>query len=423
MERGSRLAGWLLFWSVPAALGGKWLPSLALLSGLLQLLVALLLFGRVSTRVRTQALCLSGLGICTLFAAETDSAQLLKAFTQNQAIIAMLAAVGFLRIVPLPDSDENLPVGRAALWKTLFGIHWFGAIINFSSLVLFGDRLAASSGTLQKQQGQLLARGFALAALWSPFFVAMGVALDQAPGASLTSVLPWSLPFSQLLLMFTAWWMVRERNVCLAEFRGYPCTLANMRGPLLLAAIVFVSYWLAPRLSIVSLVTLAAPLYSLAACYGKGPAQRSLVYIRRDLPGMGPEVLLFLAAGLLGNGLAALINWGLPDLALPLAGAAAASSGLAVIVLLAAVGIHPVVGIATVAAVLSATAIPAEILAISYLMGWGLGVILCPISGTNLLLSGRYQAFAGGVWRAQISFVVIAYLFCCAWLFLIEYCG
>ena len=207
MERGSRLAGWLLFWSVPAALGGKWLPSLALLSGLLQLLVALLLFGRVSPRVRTQALCLSGLGLCALFAAETDSAHLLKAFTQNQAIIAMLAAVGFLRIVPLPDSSENLPVGLEALWKTRFGIYWFGAIINFSSLVLFGDRMAEASGTLQQQQGQVLARGFALAALWSPFFFAMGVALDQAPGAILTSVLPWSLPFSPHLLLFTSWGM------------------------------------------------------------------------------------------------------------------------------------------------------------------------------------------------------------------------
>jgi hypothetical protein len=418
--RDLHLAGWLLFLSVPTALCGKWTPALSLISGLLQLIVAILLFGRVSSRVRTQSLCLSGLGLCALLVAEADGAYLLKAFTQNQAIIAMLAAVGFLRIVPLTDTDESLPIGRAALWKTLFGIHWFGAIINFSSLVLFGDRLASPGGKLHHRQGQILARGFALAALWSPFFVAMGVALSQAPGARLTPVLLWGLPFSQLLLALTAWAMTRVGNASIVDFHGYPCNLANMKGPLLLAGIVFVSHWLLPHISIVSLVTLAAPIYSLAACHGNGPAQRSLVYIRRDLPGMGPEVLLFLAAGVLGNGLAALISWGLPDLALPLAGAPAAAIGLAVIILLAAVGIHPVVGIATVAAVLSHAPIHPEVLATSFLMGWGLGVILCPISGTNLLLSGRYRAFSTGVWRSQISFVTAAYLFSCVWLFIID---
>lgn len=422
MGRDLHLAGWLLLLSVPAALGSKGSPALSLISGSLQLLVAILLFGRVSPRVRMQSLCLSGLGLCALFVAGTESMHLLKAFTQNQAIIAMLAAVGFLRIVPLPESAESLPIGRAALWKTLFGIHWFGAVINFSSLVLFGDRLASPGGSLHKQQGQILARGFALAALWSPFFVAMGVALSQAPGSSLAPVLLWGLPFSQLLLAITAWWMSRAGHAGLADFRGYPCNLANIKGPLLLAGMVFVSYWLAPQVSIVSLVTLAAPLYSLVACHGKDPLQRSLTYIRRDLPCMGPEVLLFIAAGLLGNGLAALIRWGLPDLSLPMTGASAASAGLAVIIMLAAAGIHPVVGIAAVAVVLAHAAVHPEVLAMSFLMGWGLGVIVCPISGTNLLLCGRYRAFAAGVWRSQLSFVAMAYLLCCTWLFIIEYC-
>jgi hypothetical protein len=93
-----------------------------------------------------------------------------------------------------------------------------------------------------------------------------------------------------------------------------------------------------------------------------------------------------------------------------------------VIIILAAAGIHPVVGIAAVAVVLAHAAVHPEVLALSFLMGWGLGVIVCPISGTNLLLCGRYRAFAAGVWRSQLSFVAMAYLFCCTWLFIIEHC-
>lgn len=64
--RSSKLAGWILFLSIPAALGGKWLPPLALLACLLQWLVAALLFTRVSRRVQRQSLCLSGSGLCAL---------------------------------------------------------------------------------------------------------------------------------------------------------------------------------------------------------------------------------------------------------------------------------------------------------------------------------------------------------------------
>ena len=421
MDKTRHFAGWLLFWSVPAALAGVWSPILAPLSGLLQLTVALLLFNRVSTRVRVQSLCLAGLGLAALAAAQVDRTLFLSAFTHNQAIIAMLAAVGFLRMVPRPDSAEDLPRGRAALAKTLFGIHWSGATINFSAMVLFGDRLALHSGSLVKIQGQVLARGFGLAALWSPFFVAMGVALSQAPGARLTPVLLWGLPFSQLMLAGTVWWMARTNREAVANFQGYPFDFANIRGPLVLAGTVFACHMLVPQVSIVSLVTLAVPLYSLAASRKSRPLQRSLNYIRRDLPDMGPEVLLFLAAGVLGTGLAALISWSLPELTLHVTGATAASIGMAVIILLAAGGIHPVVGIAAVAVVLAHAMIRPDVLAMSFLMGWGLGVMVCPISGTNLLLSGRYQAFPDGVWRSQISFVSMAYPFCCIWLAIMQH--
>ena len=65
-----------------------------------------------------------------------------KALATNQALLAMLAAVSFLRLISLPEVDagEADPRGRGALWRTLFGVHLFGSVINLSAVMILGDR-------------------------------------------------------------------------------------------------------------------------------------------------------------------------------------------------------------------------------------------------------------------------------------------
>lgn len=414
------LAGWLLFGAILASLASGLFHVSSLPAGLLQLTVAALLIGQVSEQVRWQSLFLAAAGVLALFGAGTDVSKLLAAFGKNQEMIAMLAAVGCLRLIPLPASAVSLPAGRRAIWQTLFGVHWLGSVTNVSAIVLFGDRLSGFTSQLEPRQALVLARGFALAALWSPFFVAMGVALAQAPGARVAPVLLWGLPLSQLLMALMAWSLGRTRDNGQSAFAGYPFNLATLGGPLLLAVAVFAGHLCAPKLSVVSLVTVAAPLYTLIACRRLQPMARLAEYIRRDLPRMGPEVLLFLTAGVLGTGFTAWVNHS--GLALPIAnsGPLAASIGLAIIVTLAGVGIHPIVGITAVGTVLGHVGIRPDLLALSFLMGWGLGVIISPISGTNLLLTGRYGIPLGRVWRHNIAFVSGACLLCCVWLYLFD---
>ena len=419
MNRLWPLSGWLLFASILASLASDLLQITPLVAGLLHWLVGLLLFSRVTRRLRMQSLLLGAVGLLALWAAAADSATLLATVFKNQAMIAMLAAVGFLRLVPLPTTAAALPQGRRAFWLTLFGIHWLGAITNLSAMVLFGDRMAGASGRLRSTQAVVLARGFGLAAIWSPFFVAMGISLSQAPAARLVVLVAWGLPLAQLLLALNAWLLGRSNAEPDLDFTGYPFTPATLTGPLMLAASVFAVHLLVPRLSIVSLVTCAAPLYTLFACRGRVPLDRFLDYLRHDLPRMGPEVVLFLAAGLLGTGVTALVG----HFALTLPGSGSgpliASLGLGAILLLAVAGIHPIAGIIAVGSVIGQVGIPPELLALSFLMSWGLGVIVSPISGTNLLLIGRFQIDFGPVWRRNVVFVAWAYLLCCAWLFLV----
>jgi hypothetical protein len=412
------LAGWLLFAAILASLAGEFLGLSSLPAGLLQWAGAALLLSQVPARVRGQSLFLAAAGILALLAGGVDGSRLLEALGKNQEMIAMLAAVGCLRLIPLSGKAGSLPAGRRAIWQTLFGVHWLGSITNISAIILFGDRMSGISGKLEPRQALVLARGFALAALWSPFFVAMGVALSQAPGARIGPVLLWGLPLSQLLMALMAWSLGRTGSGGQSAFAGYPFTLATLAGPLLLAAAVFTGHLLAPGLSIVSLVTVAAPLYVLVACGRQQPMARLAEYIRRDLPRMGPEVLLFLAAGVLGTGFTAWVQQS--GLTLPIASSEplAASLGLAVIVVLAGVGIHPIVGITAAGAVLGQIGIRPELLALSFLMGWGLGVIISPISGTNLLLAGRYGIPLSRIWRANMPFVLLAFLLCSGCLYL-----
>ena len=380
-------------------------------------MAALLLWRRVAPRLLRQSVILAGAGSLALLAAGADYGIWLEALAQNQGMIAMLAAVGFLRLAAVsPGAVQPRKNGRG-VWQTLFGVHWFGSVTNVSAIVLFGDQMASGAiRPLSPLQSLTLARGFALAALWSPFFVAMGVALTLVPGAHVNTLVLWGLPLSQLMLAAIAWFMTRSAS-CMGEgFTGYPFTPATLIGPVFLAASVFTAHTLSPVVPVVTFVTLAAPLYGLLARSPHRLPSRLIGHVQQDLTRMGPELVLFLAAGMTGAGCSALIRKGLIPLPAGASEVTAVALGLAFIILLASTGIHPVAGATAVAAMLNPLPIRPDLLAMSLLMGWGLGVLISPISGIHLLLAGRYSFPIGRVWRWNALPVAGGYLACCGWL-------
>ena len=101
-------------------------------------------------------------------------------FSVNIPLLAMFVAVAFLTLTNQTNEDPNLPKGNSAVVTTALGTHFLGAVINLSVLFVFGDRLR-KDGKLTRVQMIILARSFAAAAWWSPFFIATGVALTYAP--------------------------------------------------------------------------------------------------------------------------------------------------------------------------------------------------------------------------------------------------
>ncbi|MBN2793054.1 MAG: hypothetical protein JXQ81_11145 [Desulfuromonadales bacterium] len=416
-----RWAGIFLAFSVLASLAAGLIGGPASTAGLFQLVAGVLLWQQVPRGVRRVSLLLLIVGILALVIAPR-SVDLGAAISKNQQMIAMFAAIGLLRYSPQPKAVST-PTGPRALWQTLFGLHWLGAVINISSLVIFSDRMVGADGKLQGFQGLMLSRAFSLAALWSPFFVAMGVALTHAPGADYLPLTLWGLPFSQLLLAAMICWNIRTRPDQVAAFSGYAFKPATLIAPVGLAISVLIGHQLFPAVSILTIITLLAPCYPLLASREKSALTLLKDYVLADLPRMGPEIVLFVSAGILGSGLSALVagwDFSMAGVLNPLV---LIYICLAVILAAASVGVHPVVGITVVSGVLSTAQLPPDLLAMCFLFGWGIGVVINPISGVHILLSGRYAYSSEKAWRWNFPFVAVSYVASCAWFGMIYWLG
>ena len=123
-------------------------------------------------------------------------------------------------------------------------------------------------------------------------------------------------------------------------------------------------------------------------------------FIVEGLPTMINELQLFLAAGVLAAGLATLFDGSFASASTGFTASSAAML-LGVMILLAVVGVHPVVMIAGATPLIISLNPAPDLLAVCYLLAWGLGTCASPLSGTHLVFQGRYDipSWKGAVWN------------------------
>lgn len=319
-----------------------------------------------------------------------------RALAQNIPLVGMLIAVSFLQLISTARNadDRRLDTGRFALLRTLVGVHLFGAVINFSAVAIFADRLATRA-RLTLEQAMGLSQAFIIGALWSPFYGAMAVALTAAPGASITRLMGMGIPLTVIALLLT-WLTLSSRRFGGARgFVGYPVHFEALWVPAVLALGVLIVHEFKPAWSVLAVIAALAPLVTTVTLLAR-EGNRALASLRRlvtvRLPEMGGEMSLFLAAGVLSAGMAGMIA--ALDLGVPFArfGGMEASIVLVVITLLAWVGFHPVIMVSVVGPWLAPIDPDPNLLAMTFLMTWGIGLTGCPMSNTMLAMQGRYQA-------------------------------
>ena len=140
------LAAVLLFaMTVLAALAGTGHGPPVWIAGLAAWGAAVLLWPQLARAQKRQALLLAGAGVVAFGVAlgRGGSPSLLGLLTQNTALLGMLAAVSFLRLLRTPEAGSaGLPKGRGALWRTLGAVHVLGAVINLSAVFIMASSMS-----------------------------------------------------------------------------------------------------------------------------------------------------------------------------------------------------------------------------------------------------------------------------------------
>lgn len=390
------------------------LPLSSLPVGYLLWASVILLWRDIPTRSRRQAgaLILLGAGMLLLASIRYEAHVAWPGMLAGNAyVVAMLVGVSFIGLIanrPSASHQGTTLNGWRGMLSTWLSVHLLGAILNLSSVFMIGDRLrslgqpsqppCATSSTddapLAPAQILALNRGLSSAAFWSPFFASMGVVISLAPQMNFLWILAFGLPLGALSGVYTS--LELNRRFDLSSTPGFAMSPANLLMPVTMASLVMLfHYVLTPQLSIVSIITFLLPAAALAINLPKGirwTRRRIAEHTRRRLPSMRGEISLFLAAGLFTQGLSTLIaamtggQWVLFEHF----GAWQAALSYVAIVASAIAGLHPIIGVSTLASMLDLEGSRYTLLAFVALASWAVGTAVGPLSGINLSLQGRY---------------------------------
>ena len=91
--------------------------------------------------------------------------------------------------------------------------------------------------------------------------------------------------------------------------------------------------------------------------------------------------------------------------------AGAASIVLVCTVVVALLGVHPVVVVSTAVPLFATIDPDPNLMALLFVTGWGIGCAISPLSGTNVILSGRYGVGNWRIARRNIGFCGLMTLF------------
>jgi len=371
-------------------------------------------FLRRAQKIQLSVFLLLGLLLLTLGIAGGADVSFAQTVSRNTAMISMILSVGFLKLVLLPNlqSIDTPPVGALAFAQTLFAVAIFGSVINISAPIIIADRLSLHR-RLDLFTVRSLCRVFCACSTFSPFFAGMAVILTYVHDVRLIYVILGGLPFMLLTLALVGIKARISNAEDVAQFQGYPLRMSSLLVPVALAVAVIMASFLFPSLSILTIISASSLVLTVALLLANGVRETGIrlqQHIQYGLPQAVNEVLLFVAAGALASGLIAIVQT--YEFVLPVSqfDAGNASIILAVMVVIAAIGLHPIVQISVLTPLVLMTQPQPELLALTYLFAWGLGTMASPLSGTQLVMQGRYNVSA---WQLAVSnwgFVAVMYL-------------
>lgn len=376
------------------------------LSGVAALTAGILLFPNLRTSAQVQVGVLFTIGSALLIIAYSRgvSFSLIDAISRNALLLTMIMSVGFLKL--LLDTEltaVRLPRGKKAHLHTLLGLGLFSSVINISAPILICDRLAAEK-PIDLLTLRSISQVFCACSCWSPYFGGTALVLTYVHGVSIIYIMMTGLPLLLLTIVCAHLFSVLKNREHIEQFAGYPVTLSKLWLPISLTIAVVAMQALFPAMPILVVISLSALLLSAGVLLVKLGIKTSgnalFTHALKGLPRSSNELLLFLSAGVLATGLSAFLQSTNFELALDKYTLQTACVTLATMIIIAAAGIHPVIQISVLTPLLLPINPDPELLAMTYLFSWALGNAASPLSGTHLMLQGRYDVPA---WKLAVQ--------------------
>ncbi|RDH75052.1 hypothetical protein DVS77_28305 [Mycolicibacterium moriokaense] len=394
---------------VPAAIP---FPGLDPAAGAATLIATALAVSRLPATQRLLAFVLIAVGLgalvtALLLGARPAVGQLL---TLNQTLIGMLTAVSFVRLIT-GDTGAHRPrlTGVSAVWRTAVIVQLLGSVINISAVTLVGDRLRRK-GKLLMTDALLLSRAYSPGAFWSPFWGASAAALTYAIGADTGALLICGGLLAVAAFTISITMVVRTFGDRLEGYHGYPLSVRVLVLPITMAGFVIGLHLTVPDIKlavVVLIVSLVVPSAVLAATRPRYLPRILGGHVVRGLLPMRGEAALFTAAGVLSVGLRAVLD--VVGFTIPGQYYTVWFAWLSVLamILVALVGVHPVISIAAVASVLGPTISEPTLFALAGTIAWGTAAAVGPISGLNVFLAGRFGVSGFEVARRNFAYLFV----------------
>lgn len=391
-------------------------PRFTLIAGVAAAVALLGTLLVATRRTRNIALLLTGIGVTAavlsiiIFEMRPETAQLGRF---NQDLVAMLASGAFIRgVLTFSDAPAEAKLkGRPAVVRTAFVTSFVSSVLNMVSIGIIGDRLERK-GRLSMNNAALLAQSYAVAALWSPFWTITALVVVYFPTVSLLPQAATGIVFAIVLLFFIAFWNASRRSPEELEERGYSLQPKMLFLPLALIVIVIGGHFLLPDTPVPRLVALASVLvplvFGLVRLGVRETAGRFARVVTHGLTSSANESALFIAAGIFTVG-GSMLMMHLPFNLSSIPPSVLSAWLLSVaIVLLAMVGVHPIVSISIASAMMLLVPGGETLYAAAIAWGWCIAAPIGPLAGTVIYISQRYSLRDRSLIAANFPFAIAA---------------
>ena len=376
-------------------------------------------------RIQISLLCAVGAGFGAWAWSQGATFSLLDLLAEHLKLAMLLASVNFIRLSTRLAPATDKPGPRSFL-LTFGGMHLFSSVANFSSMLLVGEQIRRKD-SLSPVSQMILARGFSLAIMWSPFLSILPLVLEQVPGSDLYSIYPFSASLAVIGLLLTLLDVRHRHSHEYRQYSGYPMTLGTLLLPLCLISTILLTAWIwpeVPTIGAVSLLAILTPLLLLTLRNGPGQAaSRVAEHITQRLADTRAEISLFLSAGFLAAGVKACITAGLIDLPFTHTDATVASLVMVSIVVLAYLGIHQFALVAICAGLLADVTTAPTLMAIAYIVATSVSMSGSTFSGVNFILQARFACPASYLLKNNLGYSIMMLAAASLLMYLMQFMG